>query len=887
MNIFNKVTLQSLKKSRTRTIVTIIGVILSTAMITAVSTFAVSLQSYMIKGSIAKYGGWHIGFPAVDSSFLQERTHDQAVARTASFENIGYAALSGGKNPDKPYLFIAGVSEDEASPGTLPVTLVSGRMPDNSSEILVPSHLAANGGIKFAEGDMLTLAVGDRMNGNQRLNQHDAYQADKAAEVLVPRAERTYKVVGICARPAFEESTAPGYTLITRADPSERADSFSLYVTLKHPREVKAYASSTASGHAYIYNDNVLRFMGVSSSGLLTALLYTVGGIVAFIIVAGSIFMIYNAFTISLNERTRQFGILSSVGATAKQLRNSVLFEGLCIGAAGIPAGILLGIGSMGLVLMAVSRNFGNILYSGVPLSLKVSVPAIVCAAALSMVTILISAYIPARKAAGTPVMESIRQTNEVKVEAKAVKTSSRAQRIYGLEGTLALKNFKRNKKRYRSIVLSLMLSVVLFISASAFVTDLKQMSEQAVAFTTYDIGFATPTMKDSEMLALYDKLRTAGGIYESSYQTLLKVTGTAQASELSDAYWGTEGDSGKAVNDGKAGNAGKTGAPSPGRSDEQATLPVDLQFLDDSAYLKILEGLGLSAAEYTGPDAKFLAVAKSMSPADDKRLKEADEFRNLFKRSSSTLTIAPESEGGSKIGQGHDVTVTFVETVPPDTLPVTGSPASSQPFFFRIIAPYSLIGKFETADSPPAVKGLTFRSKHPAQSVAEMEKTIQGAQITDEYKLYNVYAMMDESRNTIFIINVFAYTFIIMISLIAIANVFNTISTNIKLRRRELAMLRSIGMSDRNFQRMMNFECAFYGMRALLFGLPIGLASSWLIYRGMLIGGADQIDYVFPWISIEISVFSVLLIVFVTMLYSVSTIKRENIIDALRDDMT
>ncbi|MEK3715238.1 ABC transporter permease [Paenibacillus sp. FSL R7-0333] len=890
MNIFNKVTLQSLKKSRTRTIVTIIGVILSTAMITAVSTFAVSLQSYMIKGSIAKYGGWHIGFPAVDSSFLQERTHDQAVARTASFENIGYAALSGGKNPDKPYLFIAGVSEDEAAPGILPVTLVSGRMPDNSSEILVPSHLAANGGIKFAEGDMLTLAVGDRMNGNQRLNQHDAYQADKAAEALVPRAERTYKVVGICARPAFEESAAPGYTLITRADPSERADSFSLYVTLKHPREVKAYASSTASGHAYIYNDNVLRFMGVSSSGLLTALLYTVGGIVAFIIVTGSIFMIYNAFTISLNERTRQFGILSSVGATAKQLRNSVLFEGLCIGAAGIPAGILLGIGSMGLVLMAVSRNFGNILYSGVPLSLKVSVPAIACAAALSMVTILISAYIPARKAAGTPVMESIRQTNEVKVEAKAVKTSSRAQRIYGLEGTLALKNFKRNKKRYRSIVLSLMLSVVLFISASAFVTDLKQMSEQAVAFTNYDIGFATPTMKDSEILALYDKLRTAGGIYESSYQTLLKVTGTAQASELSDAYWGKEGDLGKAVNDGKAGNAGKTGktgAPSPGRSDEQVSLPVDLQFLDDKAYLKILEGLGLSAEEYTGPDAKLLAVAKSMSPADDKRLKEVDEFRNLFKRSSSTLTIAPESEGGSKIGQGHDVTVTFVETVPPDTLPVTGSPASSQPFFFRMIAPYSLIGKFETADSPPAVKGLTFRSKHPAQSVAEMEKTIQGAQITDEYKLYNVYAMMDESRNTIFIINVFAYTFIIMISLIAIANVFNTISTNIKLRRRELAMLRSVGMSDRNFQKMMNFECAFYGMRALLFGLPIGLACSWLIYRGMLIGGADNIGYVFPWASIGISVISVLLIVFVTMLYSVSTIKRENIIDALRDDMT
>lgn len=113
-----------------------------------------------------------------------------------------------------------------------------------------------------------------------------------------------------------------------------------------------------------------------------------------------------------------------------------------------------------------------------------------------------------AKKAANTPVMEIIRQTNEVKVESKAVKTSKLAQHIYGLEGTLALKNFKRNKKRYRSIVLSLILSVVLFISTSSFVTYMKQASEKAVAFTTYDIGLAIQDMEDSKMLQLYDKLK-------------------------------------------------------------------------------------------------------------------------------------------------------------------------------------------------------------------------------------------------------------------------------------------------------------------------------------------------------------------------------------------
>jgi len=204
------------------------------------------------------------------------------------------------------------------------------------------------------------------------------------------------------------------------------------------------------------------------------------------------------------------------------------------------------------------------------------------------------------------------------------------------------------------------------------------------------------------------------------------------------------------------------------------------------------------------------------------------------------------------------------------------------------VVAPYSLKEKFETPDTHVAVKGLTFRSKNPTKSVAEMEAMIQGAGITTaEYNLYNFNKFLDENRNTIFIINVFAYTFIIMISLIAVANVFNTISTNIKLRRRELAMLLSVGMSERDFQKMMNFECAFYGMRALLFGLPLAGISSWLIYKGMFVGGADNIDFVFPWGSMVISVFSVLFVVFMTMLYAISKIKRENIIDALRDDMT
>ncbi|MBD5637157.1 ABC transporter permease [Clostridium botulinum] len=858
MNIFNRVTLQGMKKSLTRTIVTVIGVILSAAMITAVATFGTSLLNFMVNGSIVKCGGWHVEFLDVNSSFAQKRTQDKGVANTATFENIGYAKLDGGKSPEKPYLFIAGFSKEAFD--TLPLTLVSGRLPKNSEEILVPRHVAVKGGVRFRVGDTLSLDVGSRMNDNKSLGQHAPYISGK--ETLVPKAERTYKVVGICERPGFEEHSAPGYTLITKADAQDKADSFSIFVTLKNPRKVKAYASSIAVSQAYVFNDNVLRFMGLSDDNIFNTLLYTVGSILLAIIMVGSIFLIYNSFNISLNERTRQFGILSSVGATAKQLRNSVLFEGLCIGAIGIPIGIMVGIGSIGLVIPIVAGNFGNIASSTVPLTLSVSVPAIVAAAVVSLVTILISAYIPARKAANTPVMESIRQTNEVKVESKAVKTSKLPQRIYGLEGTLALKNFKRNKKRYRSIVLSLVLSVVLFVSGNAFGTTLKRLAERSIMDFDYDIIFTTQNMGDSEMFPLYNKLKTTEGVYKSSYQAIFAYSCTAKASDFSDRYRKSVG----------------YAAP-----DQTVHLPMDIQFIEDSEYLRFIKKLGLSREEYTGKDAKMIAVAKKPVAKKD----GPSELFDMFASRSMTFSVAPETNDKPKMEQGQSINITFVDTYPVDPLKALKQSSEKNQYVFMVVAPYSLKEKFETPDTHVDI-GLSFLSKKPSQSVSKMETMIQDAGITSAYTLQNVYTMVEQYRSLTFVIDVFTYVFVIMISLIAVANVFNTISTNIRLRRRELAMLRSVGMSERDFQKMMNFECVFYGMRTLLFGLPIAGIISWLIYKGFVtVERMENFDFVFPWGSMAISVFSVLFIVFITMLYATRKIKKENIIDALRDDMT
>ena len=503
MNIFHKVALQGLKKNRARTFVTVAGVVLSAALFTAVAAFGTSLLQYMINVSKLKCGGWHIDFVDVNADFVEERLGDSEVIEAVSFENIGYALLDGAKSKEKPYLFVAGFTKDAFA--KLPVTLISGRLPQKDTEVIIPNHIAIKAGVRIPVGESIRISVGNREESGSILTQHDPYREGERLNLV---EEKMYKVVGVYERAGFEEHDAPGYTLITRTDMAGMTGRCSLFLTLDNPQKVTEYGSRFADVFSFTLNEDVLRFYGVSENTLVNAVLYTAGGILTAIIMISSVFLIYNAFYISLNERVHQFGILMSVGATARQLKSSVLFEGFCIGLLGIPLGVAVGIGSVALVLPVVERNFATISASKVPLELSVSVPALAAAIAVSLVTILISAYIPARKAAAVPVMTCIRQTGEIKTEAKDVKISRLASRVYGLEGILALKNFRRNKRRYRSVILSLTLSVVLFVTGNAFGSTLKGIAKEVTVEADGDISFYAEEMSQDELLAWHERLK-------------------------------------------------------------------------------------------------------------------------------------------------------------------------------------------------------------------------------------------------------------------------------------------------------------------------------------------------------------------------------------------
>lgn len=357
--------------------------------------------------------------------------------------------LDGCNNPDKSYAFITAF--DDSCYHTLPVHLISGRLPQNDQELVVPMHLQTNGGIEYSIGDTITLQVGTRVSDGRTLSQKDAYQ--EGTEALTETTQKTYQIVGICQRPSFESRTAPGYTFITAMDQSAAVVSKTLFVTLKTPQKTRAYLKQIGISQGYLLNDEVLRFYGLSDDQTFNMMLYSVAAVLIALIMIGSVFLIYNSFHMSLNERMQQYGILMSVGATERQLLHSVLFEGFCVGCMGIPIGIGIGIPAVKLVLMLTEQNFSNILYTDVPLKLHISGVALAISVLISFLTIILSAWLPARKAVRTPIMECIRQNNEVQVSKKSVKISRVMEHQLNLEGSLALKNFKRNRRRYRSVV--------------------------------------------------------------------------------------------------------------------------------------------------------------------------------------------------------------------------------------------------------------------------------------------------------------------------------------------------------------------------------------------------------------------------------------------------
>jgi len=873
MNVFNKITLRVLLKNKVRTLVTIIGIILSAAMLTAVTTSVSSLQKFLVKVSIEKDGNWHGAVFDVDKSQIDELSNDPEVNFITTMKNIGYARLLESQNEYKPYLFIGGMSDNFCD--IIPVNLKEGRLPANSAEIILPEHLQTSGGITFSIGDTLSLDIGNRVADGLVLNQNIAYlPADgEITEELKVNKQRTYTVVGFYERPGFESYSAPGFTALTVDDVAEEGK-YDVYINMKKPKKIYDLLGNRFSGNSCRINGDLLRFLGVSDNENFTTVLYGLAAVLIVLIMFGSVSLIYNAFSISVNERTQQFGLLTSIGATRRQLKRSVLFEAFFLSVIGIPIGILAGMLGIAVTLRLSRELFLSFLngFTDSILVLSVTPGAIIAATAVGIITVLISAYIPVKRAVKISAVDAIRQTCDIKLPARKVKTSVLTYKLFGFEGLLARKNFKRNKSKYRATVLSLFLSIVLFISASSFCAYLMKSAGSLVSDSEYDIIYSYTHHESAKasLQEVFDKLSDISGVLEAGYAYTHYGDKIKVKSEfINDAYidYLNSVDSiGANVDE----SSGDNGMPDDNgtRAGDNDTLELDVvfYFINDALYEKYLNDTGLSRNIYL--DASFPKAV-------------AADFRKIYNESEKRYYTFNILKNG-------DIDVLYEDSKKDKKLEI-GVVTDKKPFCvdsygLTLMYPYSSMSKIlnKTRTDDRDVEIYFKAGKNHKTVFNEISRVLQEKGLPTG-SLYDLAESAEANRALISVINIFSYGFIVLISLIAAANVFNTISTNIGLRRREFAMLKSIGMTQKGFNKMMNFECLLYGFKGLLYGIPASIGVTYFIYRSILEGW--ELNFFIPWYSVVIAVGSVFAVVFATMVYSMNKMKKDNPIDALKNE--
>lgn len=847
MKILNNITLKYLKLNKKRTLVTIIGIILSGAMLSAVTTLGVSFQNFMINAE-KKNGDYEAVLRNVQYSNLKYIENNNQISDSFIISNSNiYMA----ENPYSNEEYLRIDQYDEESISKLGEELINGSFPKNSDEIALSYTFFDDKENEPKIGDTITWNVGYF---------EDAPDNEYGIK-FIQTGTKTYKITGKIKRPSFEtydEYLTAGITIMDKSTLSDKT-LVNVGITTKNPKNVYKITEELANyvgTDSIKYNRTLLAYEGVSDDLGFSAMLNSVSTILIIIIMTGSIMVIYNSFAISVSERKKQIGMLASVGATKKQIRKSVIFEAFVLGIIGIPLGILCGILGIGITLRIVNNLLSSIISNYTwNLELVLSWKAMGFSAVLMAVTIFISAIIPAIKASRITPIEAIRQSQDIKVKSKKLRTPKFINKLFGIEGTIALKNLKRAKKRYRTTVISLVVSVALYISVSGFTQYMFTGFDTVYSTKDYDYSVSMSSNKNliNEENTVINQIEKMDGVKKSSYISSFGEYTIFGKNELENNIIDVMEN---------MGDSSKT-------DDGNYYVTAAIVKVEGEEYNNYLEKIGLKEIK----DGEAVLINKAnliMSynvETDIVKSKTGDDIKVMQMREDGSEEIS-----NLKIAKLTDKTPMGLEIV--DNGYINLIIIVNDKTYNELLN--KQVGYSQT-------KRVYLKTTDDTKSIDNQLKEIRENNANVSINCVNCKEAMEQNRNINIIINIFLYGFVALISAIGISNIFNTISTNVTLRRREFANLKSIGMTDKQFNRMLNLECIFYGTKALIFGLPLGIALCYAINTAFKSG----VGFMFkiPWTSVLISCIAVYIVVFITMLYSSSKIKKEKIIETLRDD--
>jgi antimicrobial peptide ABC transporter, permease protein len=884
MQILNRLTIRNLKLNKRRTIVTIIGIILATALLTAVATMAVSLKESVTLRSKKVDGDFHLLLYDMTDKEKESVINNRQVESYYETHEVGYGVLDGCVNDSKPYVYIEALDSDTFEKAEINVT--SGRLPEDDSEIVISSHIKTNGGVKYNLGDKITFDIGDRTYNGKKLYQNDTYRED---EQLEAKQTKTYKVVGICDRLPYGEEprTAPGYSVITLANKADTslnksdiylrfnkkalkdrydltADILGVDKTLFNKlnsgkledKEIQTLKSQLDKTHSYYINNSLIKYEAFYDSSV--AFVYNMAAVVMVIIIITSAVCISNSFAISINQKTKQYGMLASIGATPRQIRKNVFFEAAFMGVIGIVAGIGGGL-SASYILVVLSNKMlidtfeMSIVYAPSLLGVLLSI-------VLAIVTIVLSALVPAIRALRMSPIMAINHSEDIKIKSKSLKTPKLIGKVWGEGGVLAYKNMKRNKRKYRVITISIALSVSTFIALYGFMSllteSVNRYANDKIDLRVYMSSYKSMSVDEAnkKVSNIVNRINNETNITDFTFARGFYASLKDEPKYSSDY---------KEVNKYEAGLAENNG------------YYISIISLGNEEYGKYIKKLGISKETAQSGGILVDNTYQYINNGNDIK------YFNIYDgyKAGDVLTYRIDTSNSSKSldnsKSSDDTTLYDIRIVALSNERPFGYDNAYTSYGYLIVSD-DYMNRIDTKNTDSTLLNINCDDPDKAQDILVNEFNI------GQNYIFNAAQERRNDEKLILTMKIFLYGFIAIVSLIGITNIFNTVTTGMELRGKEFAMLQSIGMTKKEFDKMIRLESVFYGSKALIIGVVSGTILSYVIY---ISAGESQLKYTLPLLAIVMSVIVVIILLLGIMKYSIAQIRKQNIIETIRNE--
>lgn len=883
MKLLNKLTLKNLRLNKVRTIVTIVGIMLSAALITVVSGMALSGRQTMIDGQTEWSGNYDVALDIIDTAKIDKIRQNRNVENAFYKERLGYART---KNADGEICDYSVLAMSENTYGNcFKIELIKGKFPTNSGEAVVTKSFKTQDGKNVKVGDKITLDVGvlTDKDGNVPDEEgiHNLLQKDFNKCSIIDTVKRTYTVTGIIERPKTSELYDPSnfsmiYTVSDEKAPVETIKTKhmnKLYIAYT-PQSESNYLQNTAdilgfkaddmsnvisdeispedqqtSGiNAYEFNSILLSMKGYGSNEATNTVIFSLAVIIIIIVMLASVFVIRNSFAISITEKTSMYGMLASVGATKRQIRRNVLFEGFILGLIGIPLGILLGLGVNAILIAILNSVLGDMLSGATFVFVTPTIP-IICAIVLSAVTIFCSSFFIALRASRIPPLVAIRGNKDIKVKNnKPYRTSKLTKKLFGVGGEIASKSLKRSRKKYRTTVISIVVSVAMFIAVSAFM-------DYGMTFTDHYYGNT-------------DYSYMVSGIDANQAQTIEKMPEIENYLTVGSQYGYVSAD--VPVNE-----CGENFLYD--NADGTKSFSVEFLEFEHDTFVQICRELKLDYNKVKGG----VLVYSEVTPYNMENMEGTGEPMKLFGKTAPTKFIVyGNDDNGNELIAGKLKVSSVFDEIPKSADSVIGEGT--------ILGQGLIIGE-QGVISPQLGEHECYITLYANTSNhTSLTNRIESMPSTGDSESYiSIFDYEETVRQfnaVMLIVGIFVYGFIGVISLIGMTNIFNTISTNMQLRSKEFASLKSIGMTKKEFNRMIRLESLMYGIKSLIIGIPLGVLGVFAIFSAFSNGNVPM-SFVFPWKAILISIAAVFIVVWLIMKYSISKVNKQNIIETIRND--